>query len=359
MELSPIDKLWPSVPVELKYVGLRLPGTFRELVADRRLTNDEVGRIIRCIALNSDFFMTPRIEPEVFYYRKVLADRELTRKRVEEHRKRKKSGSGGVDQGSCGQDGQSVTNEVTVTKLRKHEDEAMSVTPIPVTKTPPNVVEKTPPIVPLEKTKSSPLESAPKKRRARTRREVVADGLARDLFDFVASNGATGSALASTGRRQEGAQEASVASGGTTTIQDIETRPEGSGTPNAAAPAVATAGDSRVDAAWIPQKFAVFWSKYPKKVAKSDAVRAFTKLIKAQPDVDKFMSTLMASLEWWKSQSSWTKDGGKFIPYPASWLNGGHWEDSAENNGTPVPKQAEFLGGSETDEELLKRMMGG
>jgi hypothetical protein len=110
--------------------------------------------------------------------------------------------------------------------------------------------------------------------------------------------------------------------------------------------------------AWIPERFSIFWSKYPRKVAKADALKAFTKVIKAQPDVDAFMKTLMASLEWWKRESSWMKDGGKFIPHPATWINRGSWEDSKENS--EASGGAQFLrGNDESDEELIRRMQGG
>lgn len=110
--------------------------------------------------------------------------------------------------------------------------------------------------------------------------------------------------------------------------------------------------------AWIPERFSMFWSKYPRKVAKADALKAFTKIIKVQPDVEVFMATLMASLEWWKGQQSWMKDGGKFIPHPATWLNRGNWEDSKENAETGGG--AQFLrGNDESDEELIRRMQGG
>ena len=68
----PVSERCPDVPQQLKYVELRLPGTFRELVANNKFTNEEIGKIVRCIALDTDIFMTQKIEPEVFYYRQKL-----------------------------------------------------------------------------------------------------------------------------------------------------------------------------------------------------------------------------------------------------------------------------------------------
>ena len=81
---------------------------------------------------------------------------------------------------------------------------------------------------------------------------------------------------------------------------------------------------------WCLSKFAAFWEKYPRKVAKADALKAFKKLIGNKQDVEWFMSIVMSSLERWAKNPQWTKDGGKFIPYPATWLNRGSWEDSKE-----------------------------
>ena len=89
-------KDWPGIPAGLKYVDLRLPGTFRELVANENFTNDQIGRIIRCIALDTDYFIDHDIEVEVRYYRQCLVSRNNTRLRVQACRKRRKEGAAGV-----------------------------------------------------------------------------------------------------------------------------------------------------------------------------------------------------------------------------------------------------------------------
>lgn len=67
--------------------------------------------------------------------------------------------------------------------------------------------------------------------------------------------------------------------------------------------------------------FDTFWAAYPKKKAKSDAQKAFAKLT----DDDKVK--IMPALERQKKSYDWTKDGGQYVPYPATWLNGHRWED--------------------------------
>ncbi|HLO61714.1 MAG TPA: hypothetical protein VK165_01990 [Azonexus sp.] len=71
--------------------------------------------------------------------------------------------------------------------------------------------------------------------------------------------------------------------------------------------------------------FATFWKQYPKKVAKPQAMKAWKKL---KPS-DQVLIGLMAALEKQKACADWLKDGGQFIPYPATWINSRRWEDEA------------------------------
>ena len=68
--------------------------------------------------------------------------------------------------------------------------------------------------------------------------------------------------------------------------------------------------------------FAEFWKEYPRKVAKQKAWETYLKkqCIDHQHDI-------MAALEVQKQSRQWTKDGGQFIPHPATWLNQGRWND--------------------------------
>lgn len=74
---------------------------------------------------------------------------------------------------------------------------------------------------------------------------------------------------------------------------------------------------------WLEKSFGQFWSAYPKKTSKQQAFKAWDKL---KPDED-LLSRILASLERQKKSVQWTKDGGQYIPYPATWLNGRRWED--------------------------------
>ncbi len=71
------------------------------------------------------------------------------------------------------------------------------------------------------------------------------------------------------------------------------------------------------------RSFDTFWKAYPKRVAKQEAVKAFTKL---NPD-GILLEVILKGIDASKKSEAWLKDGGKFIPHPASWLNGRRWED--------------------------------
>lgn len=66
-----------------------------------------------------------------------------------------------------------------------------------------------------------------------------------------------------------------------------------------------------------------FWKLYPRKIGKGNAEKAWKKLRVTQPLFDKICSALSAQV----ASPDWMKDGGQFIPYPATWLNGKRWED--------------------------------
>lgn len=71
------------------------------------------------------------------------------------------------------------------------------------------------------------------------------------------------------------------------------------------------------------QLFDAFWGQYPRKRNKGYAEKAWVKLC---PD-DGLFANLMHGLALAKASSEWGKDGGQFIPYPATWLNAKGWED--------------------------------
>lgn len=71
------------------------------------------------------------------------------------------------------------------------------------------------------------------------------------------------------------------------------------------------------------EEFDQFWQAYPKKAAKAGAQRAWRKLA---PDA-MLVGDILAALAWQCRSSQWTRDGGQYVPLPASWLRDRRWED--------------------------------
>ncbi len=73
----------------------------------------------------------------------------------------------------------------------------------------------------------------------------------------------------------------------------------------------------------IVNGFNEFWKEYPKKKSKGTAEKWW---LKHRPSHELF-SKIIISLINLKKSNEWTKDNGKYIPHPASWLNAKGWED--------------------------------
>lgn len=99
------------------------------------------------------------------------------------------------------------------------------------------------------------------------------------------------------------------------------------------------------------QQFDEFWSKYPKKVAKSSAKKAFEK-------VSAPLETLLTAIDRQKCSEQWSKDNGQFIPNPATWLNQERWNDElpeAKPTGNYAPSERTL----DADEmAAIQRMLG-
>jgi hypothetical protein len=107
--------------------------------------------------------------------------------------------------------------------------------------------------------------------------------------------------------------------------------------------------------------FDTFWEQYPRKVSKQHAVKAWKSL---NPD-HTLLTTMLQALEKQKRSEQWQKDNGKFIPHPATWLNGKRWEDEFTPKYSPpevrkpvvvdIRPEPPKIGKSEA-ESILKRL---
>lgn len=69
-------------------------------------------------------------------------------------------------------------------------------------------------------------------------------------------------------------------------------------------------------------EFEIFWNAYPRKKNKETAKKAFEKAIKKTD-----LETILRGIEAQKKSRQWQEADGQFVPYPATWLNAGAWDD--------------------------------
>jgi hypothetical protein len=72
--------------------------------------------------------------------------------------------------------------------------------------------------------------------------------------------------------------------------------------------------------------FESFWSIYPKKVGKLKALEAWNKQNGTRPPI----TTIVLKIEESKKSDQWNRDGGQYIPNPATWINQGRWFDECK-----------------------------
>lgn len=87
------------------------------------------------------------------------------------------------------------------------------------------------------------------------------------------------------------------------------------------------------------EHFDDFWTAYPRKLGKGDARRAWLRL---RPDAV-LRAAMLTAITTQRGSPDWQRDDGRFIPYPATWLNGRRWEDEPD-------------GGGETRDALVMRL---
>ncbi len=75
--------------------------------------------------------------------------------------------------------------------------------------------------------------------------------------------------------------------------------------------------------------FDIFWKAYPKKKSKGQAEKAW-KSIKPTPELSE---RIIISVKTHKNSADWKRENGKYIPYPATFLNAKGWEDEVDEGG--------------------------
>ena len=86
--------------------------------------------------------------------------------------------------------------------------------------------------------------------------------------------------------------------------------------------------------------FESFWKLYPRKTAKSEALKSWGKLNPDQPMIELITAGLANHI----TCESWLADDGKYIPHASTWLNQKRWQDSPKqaSNVTPINRHSGF-----------------
>jgi len=105
------------------------------------------------------------------------------------------------------------------------------------------------------------------------------------------------------------------------------------------------------------QMFAEFWAVYPKKAGKVAAEAAWLKLNPSKA----LERNILAAIETAKKSRQWQRDGGQYIPHPATWLNQRRWEDEEANRDSPAYRKVQqasaiSYGKYDEAESILRRI---
>ncbi|MBV8633990.1 MAG: helix-turn-helix domain-containing protein [Burkholderiaceae bacterium] len=78
--------------------------------------------------------------------------------------------------------------------------------------------------------------------------------------------------------------------------------------------------------------FEAFWTAYPKKKSRGDAEKAW-KALKADAEL---AGLIVQAVQRAKESDDWRKEGGRYVPYPATWLRAKGWMDEAATADIPL-----------------------
>lgn len=106
-------------------------------------------------------------------------------------------------------------------------------------------------------------------------------------------------------------------------FEDSETQPLRIGPEPAARGGLGKAALKAID----DSAFDAFWEAYPKKKSKGQALKAWKKTARMRPSLAELLEKLSAL----RRSREWTKEGGEYVPYPATWLNAHGWDDEVRS----------------------------
>ena len=95
------------------------------------------------------------------------------------------------------------------------------------------------------------------------------------------------------------------------------------------------------------KRFDQFWAVYPKKQGKGDALKVWKRL---KPDKALFEQILTSVKAHASRNPQWKRDGGQYIPNPATWLRQTRWLDeipAQEGGAANAGRKTERIGGAD------------
>lgn len=84
--------------------------------------------------------------------------------------------------------------------------------------------------------------------------------------------------------------------------------------------------------------FDTFWEAYPKKIGKDKCRKWFQN---RKPNQE-LITTMIQAVQNQKKSNQWTREDGRYIPHPYTWLNRGGWEDQIETSRWNLIQGEEF-----------------
>jgi len=152
--------------------------------------------------------------------------------------------------------------------------------------------------------------------------DLVSRGLVHEMdgsFEIHNWQGRQYDSDSSTERVRKHREDAKRSGNVTETLHDRS----GNVTPSVSVSSSVSESDSVSVTSTLDERFERFWQVYPKKRSKGDARKWWTK----HKPSDELTDTMIAAVQKLSRSKDWTKEGGQFIPYPASWLNDEGWSD--------------------------------
>lgn len=74
--------------------------------------------------------------------------------------------------------------------------------------------------------------------------------------------------------------------------------------------------------------FDTFWEAYPRKIGKDKSRRWFESHKVERELLDQMLTALDTQIK----SEQWTRDNGRYIPHPYTWLNQGRWQDEVQQS---------------------------